>query len=130
MTNLSEMRPESQTRVLLADYAGPSRAAIAALIGGLPDITLLAAVEDQAQIIPVTREALPDVVIIDDRLLRDWRWTAEDLGARLIVIGMDDDPAYRRRAERLGAETWVAKDRADVVFPALLPDGRAVSPKS
>jgi DNA-binding NarL/FixJ family response regulator len=124
---LSDMRPQNPTRALLADFTGPGRAAIAALIDGLPGATLVAAVEDSTQILPVARETQPDVVIVDDRLLRDGRWTADGLDARLIVVGMDDDPAYRRRAERLGAEAWVAKERADVVLPALLPDRLAVT---
>jgi len=27
--------------------------------------------------------------------------------------GVDDDPAYAARAHRLGAEAWIAKDRAE-----------------
>jgi hypothetical protein len=39
---------------------------------------------------------------------------------RVIVVGVDDDPAFAARAHRLGAEAWVAKDRADDQLPALL----------
>lgn len=127
MTIISDMRPENHTRVLLADYAGPGRSAIATLLDRLPGTTLVADVHDPADLLPRTEETRPDVVIVDDRLLRNERWTADDLAARLIVVGMDDDPGYRRRAERLGAEAWVAKDRADVVLPALLPNQGAVS---
>ena len=38
-------------------------------------------------------------------------------GARLIVVGVDDDPGFATRARRLGAD-WVAKERAAAVLPA------------
>ena len=72
----TQMSPEIPTRVLLADYAGPSHAAIAALVEDLSGTTLVAAVEVAAEILPVAQEVEPDVVIVDDRLLRDQRWTA------------------------------------------------------
>jgi DNA-binding NarL/FixJ family response regulator len=43
-----------------------------------------------------------------------------ELGSRLVVIGVDDDPAYTARARRIGAEAWVPKDRADELLPELL----------
>ena len=33
---------------------------------------------------------------------------------------IDDDPAFAARARALGAEAWIAKDRADDTLPALL----------
>jgi DNA-binding NarL/FixJ family response regulator len=41
-------------------------------------------------------------------------------GVRVIVLGVDDDPAFAARATRLGAAAWVAKERADEDLPALL----------
>jgi hypothetical protein len=41
-------------------------------------------------------------------------------GVRVIVLGVDDDPAFAARATRLGADAWVAKERADEDLPALL----------
>jgi DNA-binding NarL/FixJ family response regulator len=44
------------------------------------------------------------------------------LGApvRVLVVGVDDDPAFAARARDLGADAWIAKDRADDELPALL----------
>jgi len=128
MTMLCGMPLENQTRVLLADYPGPGGTAIATLVDGLRRATLVGTVVDPEQILHVLGDTEPDVVILDDRMLRDARWLAEGLPARLIVMGVDDDPAYRRRAERIGAETWLAKDRADAVLPALLADRPALTP--
>ena len=36
---------------------------------------------------------------------------------RVIVVGVDDDPAFARARRRLGAEAWIAKDRADEDLP-------------
>jgi DNA-binding NarL/FixJ family response regulator len=54
--------------------------------------------------------------------------TADDLRARLVVVGVDDDPAYLARARRIGAEAWVPKELADRLLPVLLEPSRAVSP--
>ena len=66
------------------------------------------------------QETGADVLIVDDRLWREERWTAEDLGVRLIVVGVDDDPGFAARAARAGAEAVVAKERADSVLPLML----------
>ena len=60
----------------------------------------------------------PDVVVLDDRLLRTGEWLARD-DVRLVVIGLDDDPAYIARARRVGADAWIPKDRADLLLHAL-----------
>lgn len=127
MTMLFDMRPEREIRILLADRAGPSHAALTSMLAGLPSAVLVADLDDAVSLVPAVRDTHPDVVIIDDRLLRNERWTAADLGTRVIVIGMDDDPGFRARARRIGADAWVAKDRADAVLPALLPAQPAVT---
>jgi DNA-binding NarL/FixJ family response regulator len=46
----------------------------------------------------------------------------------VVVLGVDDDPAYAVRAQRLGADVWIAKDRADEQLPALLVPASAREP--
>jgi DNA-binding NarL/FixJ family response regulator len=72
------------------------------------------------------RETRPDVVVVDERMFRNDAWTASVAGARLVVMGVDDDPAYPARARRIGAEAWVPKDRADTLLPAVLRRACAV----
>ena len=117
------MQADDDVRVVLADYAGTSRQALAKLVAGLPGTALIATIDDPTAIVPTARETRPDVVLVDDRMLRDSDWTADDLDARLIVVGVDDDPGYVARARRIGAEAWVAKERADALLPGALLAG-------
>jgi DNA-binding NarL/FixJ family response regulator len=112
-------------RVLLADHEGVARHALAALLQSLPGIVLVGIVTSLPEVADAMRHHAPDVVIVDDRLLRSASHVLAGTGplrdpVRVIVMGVDDDPAYAARAERLGAEAWIAKDRADDVLPELL----------
>jgi two-component system response regulator DesR len=112
-------------RVLLADRDGTARRALATLLDGLEGTELIAEVGARDQIAAVVRRTRPDVLVIDDRLVasRDHvlaRLGPVPAGLRMIVVGVDDDPAFAARAHRLGAEAWVAKDRADEELPRLL----------
>lgn len=111
-----------ETRVVLADHPGIGRSALAMLVTHTPGLTLVGKVSNPEQIESTVRDAAPDVIVVDDRLLRDTRWT-RTLGTRLIVVGVDDDPGYVARAKRIGAEAWIPKDRADVLLPLLLTEG-------
>jgi two-component system, NarL family, response regulator NreC len=115
------------TRVVLADYPGVGRSALAVLITDSPGLELVAKASFPEEIELALRETRPDVVVIDDRMLRDGAWTADAPGTRLIVLGVDDNPAYPARARRIGAEAWVPKDRADTLLPALLRRAGAVT---
>jgi DNA-binding NarL/FixJ family response regulator len=114
------MGPGRKTRVVFADYAGSSHAALVALLADVPDAELIAAVADPELLECTVHRERPDVVVLDDRLLRKRQLTADALEARLIVVGVDDDPGFVARAHQLGAEAWVPKDRADAVLPLLL----------
>jgi DNA-binding NarL/FixJ family response regulator len=113
-------------RVLLADREGAARHALASLVRGVPGVVLVAEAGTREEIATAIRGARPDVIVIDDRLVMDsgahvLAGTGPAPGpARVIVVGVDDDPAFAARAQRLGAEAWIAKDRADDQLPALL----------
>jgi len=113
-------------RVLLADREGAARDALASLLKSLRGVILVAEAGTRTEIAAAIRRLHPDVVVIDDRLVVNsgehvLAGTGPARGpVRVIVIGVDDDPAYAARARRLGAEAWVAKDRADDQLPALL----------
>jgi two-component system response regulator NreC len=112
-------------RVLLADREGAARHALAALLRGLPGIVLVGVATSMVDVTDAVRRHRPDVLVVDDRLLRDGIHALAGTGpssapVRVIVVGVDDDPAFARRAERLGAEAWIAKDRADEELPQLL----------
>jgi hypothetical protein len=126
---MSMMIHMRNTRVMLADRAGPSHDAIAGVLRAIPRADLVADVDDAPAIVPAVEASRPDVLIVDDRLLRRASWTAADLGVRLIVVGVDDDPAYQRRAERIGAVAWLAKERADLELASLVGDGAQLRPR-
>ena len=117
------------TRVALADRPGLGRSALATLVSRTPGVTLVATLSDAQEIEPAVRATQPDMVVVDDRLLRDARWSAEELGTRLVVVGVDDDPGYLARARQLGAEAWVPKERADALLPLMLTAPPQLTPE-
>jgi DNA-binding NarL/FixJ family response regulator len=121
------MRDGRLLRIVLADRPGQGRTALTRLLADLPGAELVASVVDADELPAVVDSSRADVVIVDDRLLRDQRWTAAELGARVIVVGLDDHPGFSARARRLGAEAWISKDRAGAMLPLQLAHPPAVS---
>ena len=115
-------------RVLLADREGVARHALAGLLQSLPGIVLVGIVASMEDITDVLRQERPHLVVVDDRLLSSRSHVLAGTGptsdpVRVIVVGVDDDPAFAARAQRLGAEAWIAKERADDELPKLLQAG-------
>jgi DNA-binding NarL/FixJ family response regulator len=108
------------TRVLLADVSGAGRQAIAALLRSLPGIVLVADVGSADELARERPRFAPDVIVIDDRLLGAASPQLGHADVRVIVMGLDDDPSYAGRAQRLGATAWIAKEQADELLPAAL----------
>jgi DNA-binding NarL/FixJ family response regulator len=115
-----DMHASTGTTVVLADKPGIARATMALVVSGTPGLVLLAEASSLQELAAVIRHTRPDVVVVDDRLLRHDALTAAAVGSRLVVVGIDDDPAYPARARRIGAEAWVPKDRADELLPDVL----------
>ena len=63
------------------------------------------------------RALRPDVVVLDLNLKDGSGLDAiaelRELGARVVVLSMQDEPAYARKAFELGAQGYVIKDAAD-----------------
>jgi DNA-binding NarL/FixJ family response regulator len=112
-----------ETRVVLADLAGPARDALATLLAGIPGVVLVGEVGEAEALHSTIREARPDLLVVDDRLLA----SATDGATQMIVVGADDNPGYAARAGRLGAIAWIPKERADSLLPVLLFDPTEVS---
>jgi two-component system response regulator NreC len=64
-----------------------------------------------------TRALRPDVVVLDlglkDGSGLDAIAEVREMGARVVVLSMQDEPAYARKAFELGAQGYVIKDAAD-----------------
>jgi DNA-binding NarL/FixJ family response regulator len=115
---------DPNVRVLLADVSGAGRRAIATLLHSLPGIALVAEAGDLEELARERRRTAPDVIVIDDRLLAASGLSPRDADLPLIVVGLDDDPSYARRAQRLGATSWIAKEHAGELLPEALDDAR------
>jgi DNA-binding NarL/FixJ family response regulator len=116
-------QPRGETRVVLADLAGPGRDALATLLAEIPGVALVGEVGEPEALRSTISDARPDLLVVDDRLVADAAHTA----TRMIVVGADDDPGFAARAGRLGAIAWIPKDRADSLLPVLLFDPTEIS---
>lgn len=114
-----------QTRVLLADEPGFSRTALARVLSETPGIDVVEV--DRRGLRDELRRFRPDVLVIDDRLLRNRHRLPAAAGVRAIVVGVDDDPAYAMRAADVGAAAWLPKERADLLIQAIFDGRRAVA---
>jgi DNA-binding NarL/FixJ family response regulator len=115
---------DGELRVLFADVSGAGRRAIAALLRSLPDVVLVAEAGTTEELAHESRRTAPDAIVIDDRLLAAPGLGPRDADVPVIVVGLDDDPSFARRARRLGAMTWIAKERADELLPDALDNVR------
>ncbi len=115
---------ERAQRVLFADVSGAGRRAIATVLRSLPGIALVAEAGTLEELARERRRTAPDVIVIDDRLLSASGLGPRDADLPVIVVGLDDDPSFARRAQRIGATAWIAKERADELLPDALDRAR------
>jgi hypothetical protein len=103
-------------RVALADLPRSSRTALAHWREETPGLELVVVEPaERLQLDPV-----PDVLILDDRLVAGYGRVDGWEGAKVIVVGVDDNPGYAARARRLGASAWIPKERAELLVGAVL----------
>jgi DNA-binding NarL/FixJ family response regulator len=121
------MQSAPDIAVVLADLPGPSRAALAGLIDTAPGLRLAAQVSTSAELDAAVIDQRPDVILLDDRLLRDGTLRASQFDPAVVITGVDDDPAYAQRARRTGAVAWVAKEQSDEMLEALRAAGRTAT---
>jgi DNA-binding NarL/FixJ family response regulator len=115
---------DGELRVLFADVSGAGRRAIAALLRSMPGVVLVAEAGTAEDLARESRRTAPDAIVIDDRLLNAPGLGPRDADVPVIVVGLDDDPSFARRARRLGAMTWIPKERADELLPDALDSVR------
>ena len=71
-----------------------------------------------ADALALARSETPDAIVLDIGLLRPLRPgdpvpQLRELGARVVILSMQDEPVYARRALEQGAQGYVLKDAAD-----------------
>jgi two-component system response regulator NreC len=77
-----------------------------------------------AEALTLTRSLAPDAIVLDiglrDRSGLDILPALRESGARIVILSMQDEPVYARRALEQGAQGYVLKDAADEELAAAL----------
>jgi two-component system, NarL family, response regulator NreC len=127
-------------RIVLADDHAAMRQSLRLLLEGEADIQVIAETDSVQSVIDHVRARRPDVLVLDggmpnggsgietlNRLQREARDT------NIVVLTMNDDPAFAKRALDSGAVGLVLKEMADSDLPAAVRDAsrgrRYVSPQ-
>jgi two-component system response regulator NreC len=126
-------------KIVLADDHAAMRESLRLLLDGEADIEVIAETDSLQAVIGHVRARRPDVLVLDlgmgdrgagiealGRLHRETRDT------RIVVLTMNDDPAFAKRVLDNGAAGLVLKEMADSDLPAAVRDAsrgrRYVSP--
>jgi two-component system response regulator NreC len=127
-------------RILLADDHAAMRESLRLLLEAEADIDVVAETDCMESVMGHVNERHPDVLVLDLGI-SSWgsgietlsRLSTDAPNMRIVVLTMNDDPAYAQRALDNGALGLVLKEMADSDLPAAVRDasrGRAyVSPR-
>jgi two-component system response regulator NreC len=104
-------------RALLVDDHQIVRSGVRKVLEGNGTIEVVGEASGVREALVQARALKPDVVVLD-LTLRDGSGldVIADLregGARVVILSMQDEPAYARKAFELGAQGYVVKDAAD-----------------
>jgi two-component system response regulator NreC len=99
-------------RVVIADDHAMVRNGLRVLLDMEPDLQVVAEAGDVAATVACVRELAPDVLVLDMHLGAENALDAMErlAGTRVLVVTMQDDPAYARKALRAGARGYVLKE--------------------
>lgn len=116
-------------RIVLADDHAAMRESLRLLLDGEADIEVIAETDSLQAVIGHVRSVRPDVLVLDlgmpdrgsgiEALARLHREASD---TRIVVLTMNDDPAYAKRALDNGASGLVLKEMADSDLPAAVRD--------
>jgi two-component system response regulator NreC len=127
-------------KIVLADDHAAMRRSLRLLLDGEADIDVIAETDCLQSVMDHMRSSRPDVLVLDLGM-PDYSSGIEALGRlrgeardiRIVVLTMNDDPAFARRAFDNGALGLVLKEMADSDLPAAVRDAsrgqRYVSPQ-
>jgi two-component system response regulator NreC len=104
-------------RVLLVDDHQIVRSGVRKVLEGAGAVEVVGEASGVREALDLTRSLQPDVVVLD-LTLRDGSGLdviaeMRETGARVVILSMQDEPAYARKAFELGAQGYVVKDAAD-----------------
>jgi DNA-binding NarL/FixJ family response regulator len=109
-------------RVLIADDQASVREGLVLLLGGLPDIEVVAAAADGEQALELVAEHNPDAILLDlnmpvlDGIATTRRLIAEHPGVAIVVLTTYADDTSVLEALHAGARSYLTKDadRAEI----------------
>ncbi len=113
---MAGVNPEAPVAVMIVDDDPLVRAGLAMMLGGTPDIRVVAEAGDGSEVIPLVDRHAPDVVLMDIRMPGvDGLAATEALRARgrvpeVIVLTTFDADRHVLRALRAGAAGFLLKD--------------------
>ena len=104
-------------RVILVDDHVIVRSGVRRMLEEGGEVEVVGEASDAEEAGALTRRLRPDVVVLDIGLRRssglDVIKDLLETGARIVVLTMQDEPAYAQRAFERGARAYVMKDAAD-----------------
>jgi two-component system response regulator NreC len=105
------------TRLLLVDDHTIVRAGLRRLLAAEEGWEVVGEAADPQTALTLARRLRPDVVVLDLALRggsgMDVIESLRETGARVLILSMQDEPAYARRAFERGAQGYLVKDAAD-----------------
>jgi two-component system response regulator NreC len=133
-------RSAAPIKIILADDHAAMRKSLRLLLEGEADINVVAETDNLQSVIGQVHERHPDVLVLDlgmpnqgsgIKALRRLRREAQDM--RIVVLTMNDDPAFAMRVLDNGALGLVLKEMADSDLPSAVREAsqgrRYVSPQ-
>jgi two-component system, NarL family, response regulator NreC len=120
----SEAGTEGRITIILADDHAAMRECLRTLLDGETDIDVIAETDSLESVIGQVRARHPDVLVLDlgmpdpgSGIEALSRLSREAHDTRIVVLTMNDDPAFARRALDNGAAGLVLKEMADSDLP-------------
>jgi two-component system, NarL family, response regulator NreC len=105
------------TSILIVDDHALMRSGIRRLLEDAEGYEVVGEASEPREAVRLTRLRRPDVVLLDIGLRGgsglDIVAELRELGTRVVVVSMRDEPTYARRAFERGANAYVLKDAAD-----------------
>lgn len=102
------------TRVLVIDRHALVRNAVRQLLDAEPDLQVVGEAETAEHGIELARSLAPDVTVLGQSQPEPIRALhAAAPATRIVVLGLEDDPNYARRAEAAGAAAYVRRELAN-----------------
>jgi DNA-binding NarL/FixJ family response regulator len=113
-------------KVLLADDSDVVRRAIRQLLEEDPDIELVGEAEDFAQMVEMTKDLKPQIILLDLQMKDEVKATPVDIksrlndGARIVAMSFSNDEEARVLAESFGAVAVLDKtELVDELIPTI-----------